>query len=233
MGIIAQRKVHRHAPSPLCRPGEIEKGPAEPVPKHFPEACQAERVEQEARRAVREACARRSVRDAPGLQPPKAKRPKAVAEQARNIPSAETFASQCADALNGELASLELPESAPLTADEEAGIGRSMLQGPELIEFVKEFVVWNEQRRGQRLSNSALFCYYFDEKTGKVVWVTPQMVPPAQPLALPLPLPLRLVSLSLPVISLPVSSLFLSLSPSPILFHSLSHSLSLSLLSWA
>ena len=43
------------------------------------------------------------------------KRPKAVAEQARNIPSAETCASQCADALNEKP-----PKSAPLIAEEEA-----------------------------------------------------------------------------------------------------------------
>ena len=141
------------------------------------------------------------------FSPPK--RPKAVAEQARNIPSAETFASQCADALTGKLDSVELPESAPLTAEEVDGIGRSMLQGPELTAFVERFVAWNETRVGKRLSDSALFCFYFDEKTGKVVWVTPQMVPPAQPLALPLPLPLTSLSLSL---ALP---LFVTLSLEP------------------
>ena len=89
------------------------------------------------------------------FNPPK--RPKPVAEQARNIPAAETFASRCADALTEKLASLEPPVSAPLTAKEVAGIRVSMLQGPELIAFVKEFQAWNKQREGERLSNSALF----------------------------------------------------------------------------
>ncbi len=84
-----------------------------------------------------------------------------------------------------------------------------MLQGRELTAFVERFVAWNETRVGKRLSDSALFCFYFDEKTGKVVWVTPQMVPPAQPLALPLPLPLTSLSLSL---ALP---LFVTLSLEP------------------
>ena len=88
------------------------------------------------------------------------------------------------------------PESAPLTEAEVDGIDKSLLQGAALIAFLRDFVAFNANRKGNKLSNTALFFSYSDSDDGNVVWVTPEEVPPAQPLPLPLPLPLSRPSLA-------------------------------------
>ena len=80
------------------------------------------------------------------------------------------------------------PESAPLTEAEVDGIDESLLQGAALIAFLRDFVAFNANRKGNKLSSTALFFSYSDSDDGNVVWVTPEEVPPAQPRPLPPPL---------------------------------------------